>query len=818
MGAIYRSELMSLCQLFLQTDSAFEAVAELGEISLCQFRDLNPDASAYQRKFIHEVRRCEAMERKLRVVRDELEKDEMNIPDVNHKVPTPTPRDIHELESKFEKIDEEVATINSSTAGLKKNYMKLQEIKHVLRKVRHQLDEGQRREAFKSISEQQHMENGHNAHMHLQAEDDLKVKGESDLKFVAGVIRRDRVLAFERVLWRLCRGNVYARTEDIEMDNHHAFREDHEMSVFILFFSGEQLRTRVRKICEGFRAIIVDVPETEAQRSELNINVQNQLEDMQTVVGQTLDHRNIVLSAAAQNLHLWEIQVLKLKAVFHTLNMFSIDVTQKCLIAECWIPTCDIHVVQNALMHASKLSGSTVPSVLHQMETSETPPTHFRLNKFTQGFQNIVHAYGIASYREVNPAPFTIISFPFIFAVMFGDTGHGIIMFLAALLLVMFEKKIDAAKIKDEIFNTFYGGRYVILLMGLFSMYTGLVYNDIYSRSINIFGSQWRNPYTFRLLNETLVAQDAQQSDTEIEFQLPPDPAFLDDQGPYPFGLDPIWNLAENKLNYMNPMKMKSSVIIGIAQMTFGLFLSLLNYWHKGSWIDFLFVFIPQLLFLSLIFIYLCVQIVLKWVFFYVRPRQVFGQLYPGSNCAPSLLIGLINMFMMKSREKGFVDKNGKTLDQCHQQLWYPHQDVIETGFLLVAVLSIPVMLFVKPLIQKWKVSKGQHVEVHSDDGGHGEFVFADVMVYQAIHTIEFVLGCISHTASYLRLWALSLAHAQLSEVLWEMVMRMGFTMKGAAGAAAIFLIFWAFSILSVCILILMEGLSAFLHAIRLHW
>ena len=61
----FRCESMSLCQLYLQTEAAYAIVANLGELGICQFRDLNEGRNAFQRKFVIELRRCVEMERKL---------------------------------------------------------------------------------------------------------------------------------------------------------------------------------------------------------------------------------------------------------------------------------------------------------------------------------------------------------------------------------------------------------------------------------------------------------------------------------------------------------------------------------------------------------------------------------------------------------------------------------------------------------------------------------------------------------------------------------------------------------------------------------
>ncbi|VDD74620.1 unnamed protein product [Mesocestoides corti] len=799
MGSMFRGEQMQLSQLFLQIDSAYMCIAELGELGVVQFRDITSETNAFQRKFVNEVRRCDEMERKLRFLGNEIRLNNLQLYESAEIPEAPPPREMIDMETTFEKLENEVKEVNASLGDLRQTYFELQEMKHLLRKTQIFFDEATPNDFI------------------------------TDFSSIAGVILREKLPPFERMLWRACSGNVFLKQAEIELPLEDPLTGEKVYKiVFIIFFQGDQLKSRASKICEGFHATVYPCPESAADRRTMLIDVIQKIEDLETVLTQTQQHRQRILEAAARNLNSWFIRVRKMKAIYHTLNFFDLDVTTKCMIGECWCALSDLDQVNLALCRGMQRSGSTIQPILNAMPTRDQPPTFHRTNKFTVAFQKIVDAYGVAKYREVNPALFTIITFPFLFAVMFGDAGHGLIMFLFALWMVLWEERLISMKIKDELWDTFFGGRYVILLMGAFSIYTGIIYNDVFSKSVNLFGSSWYPDYDKR----ALVAKDLLQLEPRTSENIT-EPMFAGQ--PYPFGVDPVWQISSNKIPFTNSLKMKTSIILAVFHMVFGVSLSFCNDKFFNNSLSIWCEALPQLLFLTSIFGYLVVVIFYKWAAYTADEAST----------APSLLLMLINMFRFS------YDVRGGSGDS-----FYSGQAVVQSLLMFLALACVPWMLLTKPLILRWRFKQQGSAQGEqgvpprppppkttdidgtseltdtkpvnniatsaADDGDYGSdtenFDFGECLVYSAIHTIEYCLGCISNTASYLRLWALSLAHAQLSEVLWNMVLQNGLKIDAYYGSVLLFLVFAAWAGLTVGVLVLMEGLSAFLHAIRLHW
>ena len=85
------------------------------------------------------------------------------------------------------------------------------------------------------------------------------------------------------------------------------------------------------------------------------------------------------------------------------------------------------------------------------------------------------------AYKEANPAVFTTVTFPFLFAIMFGDIMHGAMLLAGAIaVLLMGEKTVGKAV---------WGARWMLLQMGFFASFTGFIYNDFSSVPIYAFTS-----------------------------------------------------------------------------------------------------------------------------------------------------------------------------------------------------------------------------------------------------------------------------------------------------------------------------------------
>lgn len=227
---------------------------------------------------------------------------------------------------------------------------------------------------------------------------------------------------------------------------------------------------------------------------------------------------------------------------------------------------------------------------------------------------------------------------------------HGTILFIFASIICFSERT------PGSLFGALGKVRYLLLCMGLFSCFCGFMYNDFTSIPLKLFGNS-----CFHVPHEHGAK------------------VTLEEDCVYPVGVDPSWYLGKNELQFMNSLKMKLSVILGVSQMALGLFMKALNSLKFRHSIDFLFEFIPQIILLFALFGFMDLLIILKWLTDY--------QSLEGAK-PPSIITQMIVM----SLNFGVQEKGREETELIADQTWWMQK------LLITALITVPLMLFVKPI------------------------------------------------------------------------------------------------------------------------
>ncbi|ORD94758.1 VPP1 [Enterospora canceri] len=549
------------------------------------------------------------------------------------------------------------------------------------------------------------------------------------IRFVTCIVERDKKFLIKKVLRTTMKRNCYVKMVDVESKYGTI-----PLSVFIVYVYGDDPERRAKEVIRTMGGRIL---ETEKETRTLH----GILETKRALREIGRSHREMKKEIAVNEGCLrekykgWLQTVSKERRICEAINSLESskavsfesvdDVRDVYYTGEAWIRAADLGRLKAATSRRTR--GFYCEEI--KTRADETVPTHFRLNEFTRGFQNITNVFGIPKYQEINPAIFMVFTFPFMFGAMFGDVCHGLILLFISSYMI---RNFNAYDHNCGVFQILLEGRYIVLCCSLATIWFGLLYGDFAGTSIALFRSQFETGRT------------------------------------YPFGIDPIWHHAENSMTFTNSLKMKMSLIIGFIHMSTGSVISLLNARHFQDTLTFYAVALPQFIAFGLFLGYLVFLCLYKWLVTVDHPSLV------------EVLIGM------------YTDPFNNTNQMYSGQLY------VQLFILAVILLCVPWMFFSKPLfsILRHRV-KGDQI--------------LDLWINSGIHTIEFGLGLISNTSSYLRLWAVSLAHVQLTGVLHQ------FTI-GAGGIFYKVAIAPVYALATLLLLIGLEGLSSCLHALRLNW
>ena len=891
-----------------------EKIASLDE-DILQFIDITENDLEAKKSFSPLIKRCENMEIKLNA----LEKfaNEFNIPLDHYKEYNEFKDALNKDQLKrqikdntyFDFVENEILEEYKTICDLYESYSKIKEnlIIEIQRKItlekyfsltaatiidQNNINKLQKKKSLRNNNNNNNIINNRESNNNLLINNNIlnqsvsndsvdSIARENQYEPITGLCYASDELRMKRMIFRVSHDKVLCTFFDAEFPEEFIPKEP--MKIFVMFCPKiDYLIAKMLKVCDVYNCPRFDIPDN---------YVGHVMEILPDIFEKILEHKNYLMEAKQtlkshlqdyilikKKLQLYKIYFKREKMIF--LNLSKCNCGDNFIDGEIWVLEKNFEKLKRVI--SSGYDDESSATFMDVKDYGMDRPTYIDVNEFTYPFQEIVNQYGIPNYHEINPGFFTIITFPFLFGIMFGDMGHGLILLFITLYLFYLANKnrkkfngvinsdemplnsdeINKSKHEENILDSnddsmlkvFVQYRYFLLLCSIFAIFCGLMYNEFFAIPLNIFGTCYNDEK-----NGELILSKYREPDGDIKKCV------------YPVGLDPSWIGTNNELTYTNSLKMKLSIIVGVLHMLLGIAIRGINNLNQKNMNAFLFEFIPQFLFMGIIFGYLIAMIFYKW-----------GTDYDGNTeNAPSLLTIMINLGI----KLGKIDD-----DPLFESFLGLSQQSINRIMIFISVILIPIMLFVKPIYFYVKKTQKKGISLRNDDlsliknenkidddinninnnndnisednnsnnnlnnsgdyslslsqesvikpeelysklyysqrkkfkeEAKSKYQFVEIFIGQLIEVIEYVLGTVSNTASYLRLWALSLAHTALSHVFIEKTF-IEYVQKSEVGfinsIISVFIYFLVFLFATAFILIFMDAMECVLHTLRLHW
>ena len=157
-----------------------------------------------------------------------------------------------------------------------------------------------------------------------------------------------------------------------------------------------------------------------------------------------------------------------------------------------WIPSAALEKLTAQLKQASKnIIIDSTP--FKRGDSSQNVPVSLKNPGIMGAFQTLVTTYARPRYEEIDPTILITITYPLLFGAMFGDVGHGLLLFLFGLLIT--SKKVPALRAMGSL-------GVVITLCGVMATIFGFLYGSIFGFE-EVLHPLWMAP--INNINTTLV-------------------------------------------------------------------------------------------------------------------------------------------------------------------------------------------------------------------------------------------------------------------------------------------------------------------------